>query len=1480
MPRAEASSEQIGLDSNGAYVMWRRLSERTFHQIMRARTRPAPCCTAAHGQQVAKASGGPFVEGFARKRQRATSSTSCIIITVVVLILTLVPINKCHQPQGTANFISSIPRQQQQGISSNINPRQQQRILSATSRNDELPQALVNTELLQHLLPSQQQHPTFPNQHQQQPRAARQLFISDFVTNQSHRLLKNFVNNTLADLVARQPALGAGGLTRLIQTNYRRPSLSDAPFASTQEPAQRQYLPAIGKLYSFLFPNQTHQSQQTWLRDSSLVSGELIEPSSSDALDFYETTGFGARAIVRPSPRPALADGLRSTTSKFISLSAPYESNQARTSLLQVDTLPSFDLASDASDKFLGDKSNETSVVYPEKYDQQQQGSDAANFIESNQDDSKSIDKDSKSFIMAQEDSQPDIIQATQHADEGEQMNMESDSSNQDGELQSIEEQQNSSSSAFEYEPEDFNHGSLLTNQSSFLNHQIDPVNGSSQSETDIRTKPAGSESGDSFLTHLPSSYDSPMRMPPEGYYDDYYKLASSQTTGFENPVMESLLPEQQLYDEYKTMVTGTKPESTSGASDATSVGPTASLAKGNHLHSNQQHMKQNSFDSEIRNEHNRTATKISANSSVALPNHSSNEQHNRLMKNMDNSTRYEQHAAEQDRIQLILANTNSSFDPINNEKVINYISEGRNVTFQPSTNKSPRHTFVNKDMNELPPLVPESNGDHRNNSFHQPKTPMPVSGTHVAYTTTSTPSSHFVDVGGEPSGRPSYESLNGFSPSSEQSDRGTDGEARQTTSESSVTDPSANSYGSEPIYSSRIDHGASHQVTTDSDDDHAYDVEKLRRLSLENGQSYGQYNRGHRPTIASSYMMKKQKKSSEKGASESDRKREHRNHAEPTRRRRQKTIRKPQVTQAHFDPEDLIMSAPTPQPSVTESAVDTLTHLPSKVKKLRENQPDKNELMNELLTALDRVKVAIYKLQPLTAKMNAIYRKSVTSNTRDTVLDNNKGTYAKRYPPGDYDDSYDKMNPSELLLTRTNPIASSRNGRRAPRANPSRHPRRMMVDDEVAEESVTSATYLPAPAGMANGIVNKSSQASNQSLSKLMSDYDVSGEFANEIVATGIGHRMGDGRLKGEVVSFGSVDDGEDLKEKLANQFASATRESTNDSSSLTVPMASDLDMSPTFGYRITIYRPSDADDSESEQEVIGSIEGDESSGSASEQLFYSIDGNDSPRLDNNDTEQDMMVTSESSIAETTLNPSRNNRTAALDSQSSEILLGDESQDKERKKMSEKWEKKKEKKEKESKKGGKSQKSQEKKRKGDEESKKKKEYKKIKHNKGLISKESKKMHRDKHIKAHDRGAAKEKALKERTQIEFFEREQIVDDEFEKGKKSTVKAGWQSGHEAKKSMKDISGGGGGDSMSMGGSHYVAHEQPSSFSEEGHGSSVESSSGKKSNKFEKKDMESKGKKFKGWREKGYKIITETEFIDRGKFSCALANHLIS
>lgn len=878
------------------------------------------------------------------------------------------------------------------------------------------------------------------------------------------------------------------------------------------------------------------------------------------------------------------------------------------------------------------------------------------------------------------------------------------------------------------------------------------------------------------------------------------------------------------------------------------------------------------------------------------------------------------------DSIRLILANTNSTWrDSTNNEKMIRYTtSEGQDYAQPGGALTGPRHTFVNKDLNELPP--------GENNSTTPTRIDDVFSREVQRQSSTLSP----IESDGN------YEAPRLL------------GSRREQERRISLFKPiQSNTSGKN---SSRL----LDDVERNSDDDSRGDNSNSIDRSMDQGRPPGsgramQYDQ---VTPRPSSSKKRQEATEKKDQLERTGQRKRRIpttdssniHSNPS-------MRAAQVTETHFDPtRDLVLNHPTQPPSVPESTISTITDLPNKVKRLRDNHADKNELMNELLTALDRVKSAIYKLQPLTAKMNAIYRKSVTSNTRDIIMDHHKGTYAKRYPPGDYDDTYDRMHPSELIERQR--ASSARKGRRAAssdsnRNNNNRRPqssgryRSSRADEAIAAASTTNSVYVPAPKEISDkfksNITTLSQTSSEVGLSgfELRSGAILGGENQDDdesdklilgstkLVATGIGRRARNGRgslslrssLNGKILyddetSIDEENDDEKIKsdkyinEESGNSPASRLRRNLGNetSGSHGSKVAEDDAQSPLFGYRITIYQtPED----EIEDPSSNSTDSDEVSRLPSDGLLsYRVDdvphetGSDS--YDDNET----MTTSESSLIPTTpsdyliesvrasgplsdaqdhldLSESHSSKSSSSSSHHSQAGKSAKKDAKESKKRnkSEKEEgdsenksgkDKKKSMEKGDKKASKAAETHSKGKHLEEDKKRKKEFKKIKHNKGITSKESHKMHRDKQVKAHDRGAAKEKALKERTQIEFFEREQIVDDEFEKGKKSTMKANWASGHDAKKSSsKDMSG----DSMTSGGSHLVKHYEPmedaasaSSIvgtAEHAHAKSIETSSGRESNKFEKKAMEAKGKKFKGWREKGYKIITETEFIDRGK-----------
>lgn len=1100
-------------------------------------------------------------------------------------------------------------------------------------------------------------------------------------------------------------------------------------------------------------------------------------------------------------------------------------------------------------------------------------------------------------------------------------------------------------------------------------------------------------QNDESFLTaKLPSQYDAVIRMPPEGYYDDYFKPVSSNIAlQSSKQNSESLINQENGISEYPTINNRIPVEAgrdhsehfeiepegiTAGAqsvnssqtsqnqqnhnyhdSNQTGFAALSSMDYTKEFYPNQQQIKPNEANVEHSIEVFPQTNQTSANKKHEILNyelpqnafeslqndsHTSNNpdisskirnsstKYNRpfdgIKNELSNSSSnhyYPDH--NEDTIQVIIANTNSSRDPVSNEKVINYTSDGQNITRV--ANKPARNTFVNKDMNEFPPadeqnfqrenLMSERNNtmqqqvtgpnqqqidyNEEHNSFKQQIQPPNFSLEQSNYQSQSqSPAKAHTKLQKQTQTQHQQQSPQNGNESDEEHtesrpDNENDDEIRRVASKASFgnynndalrnTDESSDAVTISPKIDNQ-DSISTRELRLDRTN-HRNSASRDRRQKNEQ-DNYSQNKKRPREQNIQKYSVNNPKMSKHS-----------QNHYRTNRLHKQQTMRRPQVTQAHFNPKDLITNAPTPSPSATESTIGSITELPAKIKRLKDNQPDKNELMNELLTALDRVKVAIYKLQPLTAKMNAIYRKSVTSNTRDIIMDNHKGTYAKRYPPGDYDDTYDRMHPSELISRQRSSDSRSSGARRT-------------NNGVEANESTANAVYLPAPKEILESYERNHSISSNQqtslpprppeSASKSIIEIQDLGE--SQIVATGIGRRLGDGRVRGELnVSSLTGSDFDDFNEdeKLIarnnlTQKTNSINSSLLDSVAPTfIPVKQLLEKSqnPLFSYRITIFQSPDDSETESDKDEIKNRERfsyitdgssfserlgeDDDNKTDSDSVNYEFESDSNgfdvdlktttmkPSMPN----EDSMVTSESSVVETeqqmsTL-PSSSSKAAIKDKQ--ELEEGESSKKEEKKKKHESEKEKSSHKEQGKKKKEASKKSSSKKKKHEEEKKKKKEYKKIKHNKKVVSKEKKSMKRDKHIKAHDRGAAKEKALKERTQIEFFEREQIVDDEFEKGKKSTVKAGWETGHDSKKTMKDSSSG---DPMSVGGSHHVAQHVKDKHMEKGSGVALAASSAKKSNKFEKKDMDAKGKKFKGWREKGYKIITETEFIDRGKF----------
>jgi len=1161
----------------------------------------------------------------------------------------------------------------------------------------------------------------------------------------------------------------------------------------------------------------------------------------------------------------------------------------------------------------------------------------------------------------------------------------------------------------------------------------------------------------------LPSQYDTVMGLPPEGHYDDYFKPSGSSSAGLELASMLEMQPDGSQTSDYKPVLVG-EGNSTSGdlrnmsliggeklvqqdsraphfvqqAEEMNSRAPMGhkqsggehsgklrvQLAGGQHsstdwvkqqrretnqsavvVHQNGLQAGETPRDQTGAQMEEFFARKHVQNSEGPAANHL--QPHESLAQGRGNATSYEV-----DQIRVIDANSspsneNNSSSQSGLEKQIHYTSEGKNFTRIAS--KPARHTFVNKDLNELPesyqgePVDSQQAGRSDNSSLNESSARLENSSqdlaepnglarhrlrSQLALRSTRSPSAHLQPLADE---QPRHLELRVSNGTLETPKRGSEQSEWQNHSASAAEYPASEQQVAEegengPEFGGRAPKAPERQrsfksrrVAKEPADRpqavgarRASQAEQAGELEVNSaGGPAEDHSRSHNNVAEQTAGGRKPNQA-------------HKRHKQQARNHKHQPTRRPQVTEAHFSLRDLPLKAPTAMPSLAETAVNSIKEVPVKAKRLKDNQVDKHELMNELLTALDRVKAAIYKLQPLTARMNAIYRKSVTSNTRNIIMDNHKGTYSKRYPPGDYDDTYDRMHPSELIdrprsmKRRNSPESKKADKRRRSAANegsssrlsrqgPHNRTARATLADNEPEGSTEAAVYLPAPSALLEQMKNSTMMRRSAELQPLRSDLNglqssqgrISGQIsaANRTARAGLssgsstrnssddepdsrwsvvyddeGGDFAAGKMGANLWPFGG--DESSPSRRMGRQ--SSAREA--DGSSLRAQQGHNEtdDEGPLFGYRITIYQaPVGSGEDDDEQESVGSSGAsiEKENQMLSYRLLGSLGGNPNEAeseltlggVQASGGDGDSMVTSESSLAAT----SRSNETTSapasdLDNGDEERLGGEsrsfeypfeeeqgESDDdkeeneskksemqvkqkhkKQKKEMDEEAkQKKEEKKAKGEKKGEKKKMHVEKGKRAEEEHKKKKEFKKIKHSKGVMSKESHKLHRDKHIKAHDRGAAKEKALKERTQIEFFEREQIVDDEFEKGKKSLVKAGWAGGHDSKKTDYHSGNGASKESMYMSGSHQRRNGQPlvpveqivpaesrhhmleTAASEPSvdktHGYSVESSSGKQSNKFEKKHIEAKGKKFKGWREKGYKIITETEFIDRGK-----------
>lgn len=853
-----------------------------------------------------------------------------------------------------------------------------------------------------------------------------------------------------------------------------------------------------------------------------------------------------------------------------------------------------------------------------------------------------------------------------------------------------------------------------------------------SNSQALIRQQQQNQEAGNLLASQLPSQYDAIIRIPPDGYYDDYFKPGQPHTS---NQQQQQIVAGSMDVNNVDTMAQMSDEE----INDSTGPNSNSLIDDKN---SNQE---------------------LDVGQELGNINQANNDYGSKLIHNNDiKQQQQQQQQIDSDNIKLIMAETSGANSTSNNnatDKVINYTSEsskpGGNVTrFEQANKSSPRLTFVNKDMNES--VVNRPNQEH-----------WPASKAASDVT-----------------------------------------RSKESTQRLNHREDDESNYAIETQNNNENDMYAIIKAASEQD---GSQLQQHQRAPLGNANKQERMHHHHH------HLKPKHKYIKNKPA-------------EPVR----------QVTEVRLNPNQLTLGPPTKAPEFLGGGspvkiMESISQLPKKMKKMQEEKPDKNELMNELLTALDRVKVAIYKLQPLTAKMNAIYRKSVASNTRDMVMDNNKGFYAKRYPPGDFDDSYDRIPTREFLRRQDE---STKN---------------LTHKYLLRKRSIDSMQFLGATDD--HKLTLEKSQSTEPQKSS-----------GNQIVATGIGRRLNDHNkhlkfsenllnVTADQSNCGSENEGIRSSERL-DEILLAPKEVAAHALQTGAGEQPETDSSAEgaslFGYRITIFRPPE------NQRVGPEAE------SAFLETSQDLTGDDGQLQD---LISESMLTGESNLVETRLSVDPSSRLISSNYDNTTVSSNDGSLD-----VSES-EKSKSMKKMEARKGGEGakkaeiKKHQEAKKADGMEKKMKREYKKIKHNKGLVSKEKNTMKRDKHIKAHDRGAAKEKALKERTQIEFFEREQIVDDEFEKGKKSSVKAGWQTGHDSKKSKKEGASIERGD-ISMRDSYHVKHVPEAPQKLVGHTKNDQLSSGKKSNKFENKQMEAKGKKFKGWREKGYKIITETEFIDRG------------
>ena len=1208
----------------------------------------------------------------------------------------------------------------------------------------------------------QQQHP-LAGHLLDQPARQGELFGGRQQPPTAPKILKSLINSTLESLAAQQRLTVPAGPRPQQQVPQAGRALAAArdflrqqasqPVATFQQVAGSRPGSSVGNRL-YNFLFPSQQQQQMASGWNQTQTSELV--ASSPFRD--------DERVARQQPR-----GRKSGGSALINLSAPYEQSAQSNGLEQISLVT----AASQPEAISGDKWRRD--VVPEPAPEVSQADEAEQGAEQ-------LEGGSANPSSSSEQQWSVSGQLGQEEEEG-------------AELEQPNEQQQQQVLADSMGPDDPGGEHLVE---TFGVEQQPPVGGQ---------LPVNESAPDTLLAavQLPSQYESAIGLPPEGHYDDYFKPASS----FQEPQLHQgsaeLAPASHNYQEAQPSPADEPPR----PADYTMQ-----------YYLNQQPLRQSEAaeDQSVEFVTANRSLEDSTGSGHFLNHHQYSHQQlslNSSAPEMNSTSRNQTTTSGEENIQLIVANSNLARDPTSNERLITYTSEGHNQSL--ASGKPARQTFVNKDLNELPP--------------------------------------------GE--GGPASAALRGNETGGAKSGAEEDEGGRAPAIELRRPDHLLQQAGGPPP--------PPPPPPSATDESEALLGGQLGQFEAARRQPANR-KRDHLDRAVPG------------GGRQRRRERTHRHHQEQPaaggRGRHQASLRRPQVTEAKLQLRDLALAAPTPAPSLTESALSSAVELPAKVEKFRKNRPDKDELMNELLTALDRVKVAIYKLQPLTARMNAMYRKSVTGNTRDFVLDHHKGTYTKRYPPGDYDDSYDRLQPVELLERQRS--ASARRARQTAGAGERRE------EPLEASGSTGSGVYLPAPSELIE------QHRCNRSLAANLTQSPVgAGEL--ELVAAGVGQKLAEGKFRGQLSlstpTGGQIVFDDDDEGGAPSGFSRRLGELVNETGAGERPLDDEDVQSPLFGYRITIYQsPVDGGaDDEDDQVVVADTLARKPS---DRNLAYSLLGQ-SERSAGDEEEEEALATSESSLVVA----SSSSSLPLANSTEPETLEAGESEEKKklmkerRRKMEKKMAAAEEEAAKRAKKGkgGKGAekwaKAESKGKRGEATEKKRKEFKKIKHNKGLTSKESHKLHRDKQIKAHDRGAAKEKALKERTQIEFFEREQIVDDEFEKAKKATTKAGWASGHDSKRTL--AANGGLVDSMAAGASQPVGQQQrrqqgaaptlgdqmPSEsvhHSDKVQGHSVESSSGRQENKFQKKQMEAKGKKFKGWREKGYKIITETEFIDRGRW----------